>query len=263
MVELAANVHESDLHEYHSHSCAVALAFYIMSHIMKGPLSLMEISRISGISALHLRRTYEAIYSDREHLIPEELPVYFVRHQGDLARFFNLLPAPTQSNAYTETEEEARICASASEDVEMPDADTAMGYSIDCDESRIRPEDICENFCIELGYDEHILELSQDIAPKIHGTYLQDSDSQPRRTAAVSILVASHLAGSHTSITFQTSLKYITSVIGVREDTLREDYASVYASRARFVDEDMLEVVGVINIKRALEVISPVSWPPL
>lgn len=263
LTDMAVEVHMRNSSGGHSNRCAVALAFYIMSHIMHEPLSLVDISRVSDIPALHLERAYIPIYVYRDILIPRSLPPDIVRHTGCWSRFWDLLPPVTQTSGFTRTAENIELGSLISEDVEMTDADTASNGAVGRGESHMRPQDFCEHFCIELGYEQDVIELCQCIASKIHGLYLQGSGFQPRRTATVSVFVASHLAGFHPPWAFWTSFKNIASVVGVSEDTLREDYATIYRWRGQFMDEEILEIVGKIDIDRALAVVPPLTWPPL
>lgn len=57
------------------------------------------------------------------------------------------------------------------------------------------------------------------------------------------------------------SLELISRVAGVSEHNLREDYAIAYNWRSDVLHEDMLEHVGYIDIKRALQAVPPLAWP--
>lgn len=144
--------------------------------------------------------------------------------------------------------------------MEKEDADGQGNDDETHEEGLLPSENLCENFCVELGYDGKAQEISRSIANILHGSCLQDS-RYPRRTAAVSIFMASHLAGFHCSVDFNTSVEITCGVVGVSEAALREDYATVYKWRGEIIDADMLECIGAIDIKRAPQAVPPVGWP--
>jgi len=256
--QMAVNVYSVSRSESHTGRCAVAVTVHMVSHIMSEIQSLDEISRVSNISILHLREAYRFLYPHREALVPPDLPAELPHSRDSMRRLWPILPALTPENGFTEREG-----LDLTDDVEMKDADNEENDDeLNREESLIQSKEFCEEFCIVLGYDEDVIEICQSIARNVHGGCLQDRRF-PRRTAAVCVFMASHLADFHSFVDFQTSVELICNVVGVSEAALRDDYAIVYDCRREVVDAEMLECIGNIDNRRALQAMAPLAWPAL
>lgn len=238
--------------EGHTAKCVGSAAMYIASHLMGEPQSLEDVSVLVDIQPDHIRRIYRSVYTNREQLVSQRLleePTIRAIFPGVFALLVNrtkmedmlaLLPTPTYRSDSIESNTE-------------PIAVTESEHQVIWQWALLGG--LVNQFCRELGYDRGLINgfinrFCQDIVQKIRSTMFLGGRS-PQTIIAVSIYMASHL------LRVGTSIKRISEVVGVSEDTIHAAYRWVYPRRNELVESESYNRIFTLRVRYYL------GWPAL
>lgn len=193
-----------DWSEGHTAWCIVAVGIYIASHLTGEPRSPREISAITGVEADHIRRTYDFIYPEREHLADEDL----LSQLEEI--FLEVAPLKWPAPGYQFTDEQ-----------------------IETNHVRQTLKDGCQKCCNELGLNAEQASFSTRIAESVFAAGLM-ANLPPRSTVAVSIFMASHM------VCRPFTARRIAEAVGMSDFEVHTAYRLIYGSRYRVVQDAWL-----------------------
>lgn len=203
--------------EGHTSWCIVAVSIYIASHLTGEPRSPREIATITGVETDHIRRTYDSIYPEREHLADEHLLSQLEEH------FFEMAPLKWPAPGDEITDEQ-----------------------IEHNHILQMLRDGCQECCNELGLNAEHVSFSTRIAESVFAAGFMVALS-PRSTVAVSILMASHM------VSRPFTPCRIAEAICTPEDEVLSAYGLIHGSRYRFVQDSWPEEIDRGNMQSVVE----------
>lgn len=205
------------LSEGHNNHCLVSVSIYIASHLIHAPRSPREIAAVTDVQADHIRFTFDNIFPHRWDLVNAS----FIQMMQDAFGRTGPLDWPATGYEVTDEQIESRFAAEA---LKVP----------------------CFRGCNELGLDVIVAEFSTRVAVKLDaGDYMSVFSSKV--VAAVSILVACHMAGS------PVPLKRIAEAVDATEVAVRSAYDVASFHRRQFLEQLWIEDDGIGSLDRALE----------
>lgn len=198
----------------------VAVGVYIASFLTGQARSPREIAPFAGVSADHIRFTYDSIYPDRFRLADDELLPFLE------SAFDDALPVNWPAPGYELTDEG------------IENSHVALTLKKAC-------EDGCGILELDLRLLNKVVEFSNRIAEGLHAKGFMIHLS-PKEVAAVAVFAAGHMLGH------QPFAWSVAEAVGVSERRVRSGYRIAYENRHRLVEEAWLEGGDMDSVLRRL-----------